>query len=114
MESAEDTEVRLGIDINKVNDFINRAGTPKVKAFNILYDNSYVQDLANLTVPSPMCPTKLKFILDPESVDYFAKKHHCLFTVLEGQETLLKKKIDELNLSVKTARDFQKKKVVSA
>jgi len=31
---------------------------------------------------------------------------------LEGQETLLKKKIDELNLSVKTARDFQKKKVV--
>jgi len=31
---------------------------------------------------------------------------------LSGQESLLKEKIDELNLSVKTARDFQKKKVV--
>ena len=31
---------------------------------------------------------------------------------LEGQEDLLKKRIDELNLSNKTARNFQKKKVV--
>ena len=31
---------------------------------------------------------------------------------LKGQEDLLKKKIDDLNLSVKTARSFQKKKVV--
>ncbi len=31
---------------------------------------------------------------------------------LKGQESLLKKKIDDLNLSVKTARSFQKKKVV--
>ena len=31
---------------------------------------------------------------------------------LEGQESLLKEKIDELNLSVKTARSFQKRKVV--
>jgi hypothetical protein len=31
---------------------------------------------------------------------------------LAGQESLLKEKIDELNLSVKTARSFQKKKVV--
>jgi hypothetical protein len=31
---------------------------------------------------------------------------------LAGQESLLKKKLDELNLSIKTARIFQKKKVV--
>ena len=77
MESPEVTEARLGIDMNRVTDFINRPGTPDLKAFNIVYDGSCVNELANLPQPSPICTRKLAFTLDPIHIDHKKKRHHC-------------------------------------
>jgi len=77
MESVEDTERKLNINIHQVNAFINDPSKPAVKGINFYLDTMVPQSLLQIAFPAPIMPRVGYFPLTRDKIDPTPRNHHC-------------------------------------